>query len=236
MTDRLYLLFNKRIKIEVVKNVITYTRSLKDKTGHIDENVFRSVMYQRFALSAPHMLSRMFVVASKKDRSPFTVNVEDFSELLLIFLTKDVSIKADFAFNVYDTNNRGFFTKADLRVLLAPMVNGISADEDFENEEELLKYFVDLVCKKIDLDQDNNIARWEFQDLVKRDILMLNFLGPCLPERKHVEAFTKLVTNKPNFEVQAYFRHERGTVLNHPDLSQIRTTMSRLYPFPLELP
>jgi len=234
-SERLNLKFNRKIHMEVVKNIITFSRSLMSKPNCplIDENVFRAVLSQRFGLTAPNMLQRMYVVASKADRPPIQVSVEKFSEMLLVFLGDSVKLKADFAFSVYDTNNNGYISKADLRTLLAPMIAGAAADDDFDDEEDVLRYFVDLVTTRIDIDQDNNIDRWEFQELVKKDILMLQFLGPCLPEKKEVETFKKLVTNKPQFEVQAYFRHERSKALNKPILP---SAYQSLYPLPLELP
>jgi len=226
------------IPLNLVEGIITYCRCLSsDEVDYIiEQNVFDAVMSKRFNLTAKSMLERMFIVASKGVRPPVKMTVMDLAELILLFLCSQnfIKEKADYVFSVYDINNRGCLTKSDLRSVLAPMLVDVSLGDDVDDDEDLVGSFVDLVEARIDANKDSVIELHEFQDLVKKDSMWLQFLGPCLPLDEDTKIFRDMFQDLTIFEVQAKFRSELRFLLHTPE-PRLSGTFNGLYPFRLEL-
>jgi len=232
----LYKQFNEDVPLELVEKVVAYCRCVcpEEIDSIIEQNMFDAIMSKRFNLTKRIMLDQMFKVASKRTRPPFLLKMDNLAELILLFLCPDIQQKAEFVFHVYDINNRGSLTKPDLRSVLAPMLVDIKTD-DLDDDEDLVGNFVDLVATRMDVNHDSVIELNEFQEMVEKDSMWLQFLGPCLPSDADTKSFRELFEGLTLFEVQAKFRSESRYLLQTPE-PKLSGTFNGLYPFRLELP
>ena len=54
---------------------------------------------------------------------------------------------------------------------------------------EAITELIDLLLKKMGDAKDHRIAKANFRAAVEKDRLLLQVLGPCLPDSKHAKAF-----------------------------------------------
>ena len=69
-------------------------------------------------------------------------------------------------------------------------------DDDLE---EGVKDIVELVMKKMDHDHDGRLSRDDFSISVKREPLLLEAFGPCLPDDDTLAAFEAQVFNQSDY-------------------------------------
>lgn len=54
------------------------------------------------------------------------------------------------------------------------------------NDTDSTADFVEIIMKKMDLDRDGKISFDDYRNTVKKYPVMLEFLGPCLPDQRTV--------------------------------------------------
>ncbi len=63
-----------------------------------------------------------------------------------------------------------------------------------EDRDESIKDLVDLVIKKMDEDHDGRMSPLDYAAAVRKDPLLLEVFGQCVPDRKHAEGFLSAST------------------------------------------
>ena len=219
---------------DIVRNVIAYVKRLPAQGSElIDQNIFDAQMKRHFNLSNDLLLERMFKVCRLEERDP-RVFIEEYIELICIFLTSVRDLKIQFVFRVYNTLGDGFLTRNDLEFFIIPMFLKVrEMNDDYESGG--LKEFVDILVGVCDKNGDNQIELDEFRDLAADSVLMLECLGPCLPSEIDRIQFLGLIQGRTRLETSALFRFERRVALREPILID-KNGIQRFYPVDLELP
>lgn len=113
-----------------------------------------------------------------------------------IFFTGTEDEKIFVCFTVYDLNGDGFISKEEMITMLKScliMGKGMEDDDGEDGvkvkfvKEELItrtiivKDLVDMTMRKMDIDKDGRVSFQDFEQTVKKEILLLEAFGPCLP-------------------------------------------------------
>ncbi|OXB84729.1 UNVERIFIED_CONTAM: hypothetical protein H355_001206 [Colinus virginianus] len=83
-------------------------------------------------------------------------------------------------FKVYDLNNRGYISREEIFQMLK---NSLPKQPSEEDPDEGIK---DLDC-----DRDGKLSFADFEEAVKKENLLLEAFGPCLPDIKSTMAFER---------------------------------------------
>ena len=107
--ERIYNAFD--LKEEIVRNVLAYVKCLpKPGTDIIDKNVFVAQMQRHFNLTDTVLLERMYRVCCLDEKST-RVFIDEFVELICIFLTSIRDLKVQFVFRVYNAREDGYLNR-----------------------------------------------------------------------------------------------------------------------------
>jgi len=230
--EHLYRNFD--LKEDLVRNVIAYVKCLpKAGSEVIDKNIFDAQMKRHFKLTDVVLLERMYHVCCIDDRN-CKVMIDEYCELICIFLTQNRDLKVQFVFRVYNWRGDGFLSKKDLEYFIKPMVSQVNAVDE-NDEDNAWQYFVEMLVNICDQNHDDQVELDEFRELVGQNILMMTCLGPCLPNEEERIAFNALLKDKTNIETSAMFRFERRISLCQPKIVRIEGIQS-YYPVQFELP
>ncbi|XP_035211844.1 calcium and integrin-binding protein 1-like [Stegodyphus dumicola] len=90
---------------------------------------------------------------------------EDYLDMLSVFSERaPMSLKAEYAFKIYDFDGDDLISKDDLEELLTRLLGTESYDVPERDIQEVLK----TVLKDGDIDEDGNIAFTEFSHVLQR--------------------------------------------------------------------
>ncbi|RUS80507.1 hypothetical protein EGW08_011728 [Elysia chlorotica] len=161
-----------------VMNVIMYAKNLTPahRTDVIDKIVFISQLVTRFGMTSMFLIDLIF--ESVKVKGCSYTKLEDYVRMICVYLTRNVSVKVDYVFKVYDIQRDGYLDIKEIHTLLMSSV--IFAYEDQESDDQI-KELIDLVMASTDKNNDGIITLDEFRDYVNKDIMCLELLGPVLP-------------------------------------------------------
>ncbi|XP_039480157.1 uncharacterized protein LOC120444507 [Drosophila santomea] len=111
------------------------------------------------------------------------IHLESFVRLLTLYFTKDLQLKMEFAFSVYD--------KSDSKQLNGEQV-GFFVSKFFESEDEdesieLRLDMKEMLFLKFDLDKDTNIGVDEYYEVVRRQPMLLECFGRVFPPNPQME-------------------------------------------------
>lgn len=209
------------LSIETTMNVVTYAKQLPNDmwSDHIDDVIFKAQMFQHFNFSNASLMQRMYQVAAHQDRNP-RLTLEEYADLICLFLSSNKKSKVNFAFNCYDYQGEGYITKPDVQYLVTPMLTMVV--DDVDELDENIRFVVNRLFEVIDFDQNGRIEREEFHRIVESDVLMRECFGPCFPDEDFLEIFKRKIVNRTSIDVAGTFRNERRRSLRGPDLSKLK--------------
>lgn len=222
------------VETRTIENVLIYAQQLPIYgSQHVDEVIFSAQMFKHFDIADKFMVSRMFTISAHFKKN---MTVLEYCILICTFITDETYHKTNYAFKIYNFNGDGHLTRKDLRYMLGPTVKQVHmhGDDELEDEEGNINYFIGLILKMIDRDGSASIDHEEFAHIVKRNSLMLECLGNCLPSQKHLIEFKDKICNKDNFEIRALFRNERRNSLRDPFSNEFKHGIQKHYPVLLE--
>ncbi|GAB1289379.1 hypothetical protein APTSU1_000460900 [Apodemus speciosus] len=139
-----------------------------DNTG-LDRNTFRGVLQNIFGMTNDMLMNRVFFVFDKDGDS--YVNLQEWIKGLAVFLRGTLEEKMRYA----------YISREKIFDMLKSSLFQHSPEE--ENEEGI-KDLVEISLKKMDYDNDGKISFADFEKAVKKDGLLLEAFGPCLPDAK----------------------------------------------------
>lgn len=220
------------IKEELVKKLMAYTKCLPiEKTSFIDESIFAAQMSRHFELSNQAILNRMYDAARSDAKVPMTVL--DYTNLLCIFLSDDQDVHIEFAFKVYSGYSSGHnpqdISNSDMRVLLRPCVENTA--DDVAEIEENLKDICEVVKATCGVEKDQLLTLEHFQKIVKKNYIMLQCLGECIPNREPAERFKLEIYNRSVTQIERNFQSERRKSLR----DYVKPPKKGLYPVRLSM-
>nr|XP_042128699.1 EF-hand calcium-binding domain-containing protein 1-like isoform X2 [Peromyscus maniculatus bairdii] len=98
-------------------------------------------------------------------------------------------------FEVYYLTGDGYISREKIFDMLK---NSLSQQSPEEDNDEGIRELVEISLKKMDHDNDGKISFADFEKAVRKDRLLLEAFGPCLPDAKNCLHFEALVfRNKP---------------------------------------
>nr|XP_020843077.1 EF-hand calcium-binding domain-containing protein 1-like isoform X2 [Phascolarctos cinereus] len=113
-------------------------------------------------------------------------------------MTDDMLMNRD-CYRVYYLNGDGYISQDEMFDMLKNSLLKHSAEED---PEEGIKELVEITLKKMDCDNDGKLSYEDFERAVKKDRLLLEVFGPCLPKIEKCLEFETLVFKDINNEFQ----------------------------------
>ncbi|XP_042540478.1 EF-hand calcium-binding domain-containing protein 1-like isoform X2 [Dipodomys spectabilis] len=182
----------KSFKKSEVHCLINLFQSLVERSGGrfdkgLDRNTFRGILYSIFGMTDDMLMNRVFF-AFDKDSDNF-INVIEWIKGLSVFLRGTFEEKLKFCFEVYYLNGDGYISQEEIFDMLK---NSLYQQSPEEESDEGISELVDLTLKKMDYDNDGKISFADFERAVRKDTLLLEVFGPCLPEAKNCLHFEAL--------------------------------------------
>ncbi|XP_074048916.1 calaxin-like isoform X2 [Macrotis lagotis] len=113
-------------------------------------------------------------------------------------MTDDMLMNRD-CYQVYYLNGEGYISQ---EVMFDLLKNSLLRHTVEEDPEEGIKELVELTMKKMDCDNDGKLSYEDFEQAVKKDHLLLEVFGPCLPESEKCLEFEILAFKDLNTEFQ----------------------------------
>ena len=229
-----------RFEIEddhLVRNIVAYAKSLTvPRTSVIDQSTFIAQMINTFGITDMFLLDRIFHTCQGEYSN--VLAVEEFARVICIFATPEFIYQAMFAFNVYDFDNNDILGLPEYIKLLRPCVAHMTVEEEEDqdtckpvehsHEGQLAVMLLGLFGKSF---KDPEIDRFEWYNAVRKENMLTQCLGICLPLGRKLEAFLKLMDTKDPYEIAYHYQHERKRSLREPELP---TDDEPLYPVMLE--
>ncbi|XP_017108469.1 calaxin [Drosophila bipectinata] len=110
-------------------------------------------------------------------------NVESFLHLFKVYFSRDLQLKMEFAFSVYDRGDKGQLNSEEVGHFVSKYFDNV----DEEEAQELRLDMKVLIMQKFDLDKDTFIQAEEYYDVVTRQPRLLEFLGQIYPSNPKME-------------------------------------------------
>ena len=224
----------------VVKNIVVYTKSLVvPQTSVIDMNTFTAQMIDTFGISDMFIIERIF--SSNQTKYVDVLEVEEYASVICTFATPILSFKSRFAFNIYDLDEDGKIEIQEFRQFLRPCIQNVFDDgqspDDF-HESSNKNYFAaedelaTTVLKLFGKPPGGHVSRIDFYNTVKKEEMLLQCLGQCLPVSTKMSAFMEIIENKNSDEITNHYANERNRCLREP--ADAEFNQESLYPIVLE--
>lgn len=147
------------------------------------------VLHNAFGMADDTLMQRIFTAI---DQITNSVSLRAWISALSIFLRGSLEERIEFCFKVYDVTGKSELRRETLVQLLRKCLY----KHHEEDIEEAAKDLADIIIKELDVDHDGIISFEDFKDAILKEPMMLECLGQCLPDRKHVYAFLLTFTDK----------------------------------------
>ncbi|XP_066601236.1 calaxin [Prorops nasuta] len=195
--DSLYRAYKKLTNSGGQKSIGSSLSSDRSQIMHnvegMDRAVFRKLLYDTFdILTEDVLVERMFCYWDRESEG--AIRLEPWIIGLDTFLRGSLKDKMEFCFRVYDLNNDGFITKDEIFVLLK---NCLLKQPGEEDPDEGVRDLSELALKKLDLDHDGKISFRDYETTVKKEPLLLEAFGQCLPTAEATKNFLKSLQTSP---------------------------------------
>mmetsp|Transcript_28736 Transcript_28736/g.75441 ORF Transcript_28736/g.75441 Transcript_28736/m.75441 type:complete len:220 (-) Transcript_28736:231-890(-) len=155
--------------------------------GTITRVAFRDLLTTSFKMSDDAMMDRIVLAFAAESDLDYRIGFREFIHGMSVFLRGTLDEQIDFCFKVYDCMKRdGYITRDEMHQLLSPTIVNSPSEED---AAEAITELIDLLVKKMGDAKDPRIGKDSFRAAVEKDKLLLQMLGPCLPERKYANSF-----------------------------------------------
>ncbi|XP_018327639.1 EF-hand calcium-binding domain-containing protein 1-like [Agrilus planipennis] len=120
------------------------------------------------------------------------VKVEEFMKAMAIFVRGTFEEKIKYCYQCYlQTSLDGMISRDVMFDNLRSSVLSKNVEED---SEDIIRDFIDVIQKRMDIDRDGKISFDEYSENVHDNPLLLEFLGPCLPSRLATHSFLTTIT------------------------------------------
>ena len=184
-----------RFTKEEVEKMLTKFNQVTQQKQKMDRNSFRICLHNIFQMTDDIIMDRVFKAFDKDNDSQ--VNQEEWIRGMYIFLRGTFDEKLAFCFDVYDMNSDGFISREEMFHLLKTSIVKQTSDED---PDEGIKELVEIALKKMDQDHDNRVSFKDYTDTCYQENLLLEFLGPCLPNEQCVAKVQCMLADEDSFE------------------------------------
>ncbi|XP_072507615.1 calaxin-like isoform X1 [Notamacropus eugenii] len=163
----------------------------------LDRSEFGNILHSVFGMTDDMLMNRVFGAFDKD--SDNHISITEWVEGLSIFLRGTFEEKVKYCYQVYYLNGDGYISQDEMFDMLKNSLLRHSVEED---PDEGIKELVEITLKKMDYDNDGKLSYEDFERAVKKDHLLLEVFGPCLPEIEKCLEFETLVFKDINNEFQ----------------------------------
>ncbi|NXJ16306.1 EFCB1 protein, partial [Odontophorus gujanensis] len=139
-----------------------------------DRSAFCGALHRDFGMTDGVLMNRVFHTFDKDDDN--CINVVEWVEGLSVFLRGTLEERIKYCFKVYDLNGDGYISREEMFQMLKNSLLKLPSEDD---PDEGIKDLVDIDC-----DHDGKLSFADFQEAVKKENLLLEAFGPCLPDIK----------------------------------------------------
>jgi len=160
-----------------IEALLSMFRELTKNSGKLDRTMFRDILHNQFKMTDDIIMDRVFRVFDADNDT--CVSADEWVKGLSTFLRGNIDDRIKFCFAVFDMNGDGFISREDIFQFLKNCIVKQTIDED---AEEGVKDLVDIMIKRMDEDHDTRLSYDDFQHSVKKEELLLEAFGPCLPD------------------------------------------------------
>lgn len=157
-------------------------------SNYILRSQFSDVLYKCFNMPDDFLVDQIQMALDKGASA--NVTLKTWMKAMYLFLAGKLDERIEYCFAVYDAVGRGYLDRSQIIKLLK---NCFIKKDDDEGDEGLNE-FADVVIKKMDLDLDGAISFDDYKESVRKQPLLLEFLGQCIPERESIAAFVTTFT------------------------------------------
>lgn len=137
------------------------------------------------------------------------ISMNSWVRMMNIFLKGTLDEKIDFCFSVYDPKRQGIKREQ----MMTLMRKAVYKHEE-EDIEEVVKDLVEMILNRMDLDRDGKISFDDFSASVKKQPLMLECLGHCLPDRYQVYRLLAIFNDRTVLQTNCTELHKKSPVSN----------------------
>ncbi|CAD7093467.1 unnamed protein product [Hermetia illucens] len=194
---------NTDLLLKIIDNNPRYRELMRkySRAAHIEKRNIRNILlvYHRFVtinggrsmsqkqfiklyqiyFNIPDVHWAQSIVDHVDPKAKHTISPEGFLKFMNVCLNNSFEDKVMFCFQVYDGHKTGFITRAKLIRTYRNMLYSA----DWEEVEDLVIDFVDLLIKKMDHDRDGKISFYDYAKAVRMNPGLLEFMGPVIPDR-----------------------------------------------------
>uniref|UniRef100_A0A4X2M7U6 EF-hand domain-containing protein n=1 Tax=Vombatus ursinus TaxID=29139 RepID=A0A4X2M7U6_VOMUR len=151
----------------------------------LDRIEFRNILHSVFGMTDDLLMNRVFGAFDKDNDNH--ISTTEWVEGLSIFLRGTFEEKVKYCYRVYYLNGDGYISQDEMFDMLKTSLLKHSVEED---PDEGVRELVEITLKKMDCDNDGKLSYEDFERAVKKDWLLLEVFGPCLPEIEYPEQTT----------------------------------------------
>lgn len=156
---------------------------------------FLEILHCTLDMTDTYMTSIVLTAINKKSSN--YISEELWLKTLSLFLRGTKEEKIKFCFTVYDIQGSGKLAK---EIMFSHLKYSILSSSVDVYDEESVKDLLDIILKKMDVDRDGRISFDDYRTTVLKQPFLLQFMGPCLPERDAVNKFLTTLS----YEVQRH--------------------------------
>ncbi|EDQ87433.1 uncharacterized protein MONBRDRAFT_27286 [Monosiga brevicollis MX1] len=176
-------------------------KSLTD-TETMAKPVFRELLHDYFSFTDDQMMDKIFKAFAKTEnvlsfetfvtglstflRGTVEEQVEQMQRVSPLSHTPPPPLPALVVFNIYTRGSMEAINRDDMCLLLKKSIVKPASEEE---RDEGIRDLVDMLLRKMDKDGDHLLSLEDYKKSVAEDKLLLEALGPCLPNGKDVKEF-----------------------------------------------
>ncbi|XP_004074229.1 EF-hand calcium-binding domain-containing protein 1 [Oryzias latipes] len=168
----------------------------------LDRNQFKVVLHNLFEMTDDFIMDRVFRIFDK-DNDGF-VTVEEWIQGLSVHFWGTLDEQKKYCFHMYDLKGSGFITRDDIFLLLKDSfhlrLEEEGREDDYQDEQDEINELMEIVLKKMDHDKDGRLSFQDFEKSVKKEELLLEAFGSCLPNFRTKKKFEQQVLEKQQDE------------------------------------
>lgn len=182
---------------EIQSLLILYYKIVKDERTHnnMTKDQFLEILHSTLDMTDTYMTEIVLTAANKKSSSHITEEL--WLKTLSLFLRGTLEEKIKFCYSVYDIQGSGKFGK---EIMFSHLKKSILSSSAEVYDEESVRDLLDVIMKKMDVDRDGKISFDDYRTSVLKQPFLMQFMGPCLPERNAVNKFLTTLS----YEVQKH--------------------------------
>lgn len=176
---------------EVQTLLVLYYKIVKDERtqNNMTKDQFLEILHSTLDMTDTNMTDIVLTAVNKKSSN--YISEELWLKTLSLFLRGNIEEQIKFCYTVYDIQGTGRLGKEIMFSHLKYSILSSSADVF---DEESVRDLLDVIMKKMDVDRDGKISFEDYRTTVIKQPFLLQFMGPCLPERNAVNKFLTTLT------------------------------------------